>query len=124
MVRIAWEEYGLIRTMSGSVSVTEMDSSAQEIQGHARLDEMRYNIHDFTAATEVTLLEADIEFMAVRASVSVLRNPRLKIAFVGNHHIVHKLMDAFNNLGCAPNRVVRFDTLEEAREYVAGDAAE
>lgn len=88
------------------------------VKRHPQLDDMRYGIHDFTDVANALLPKAEIEFLAVRASVAVLRNPRLKIAFVGNHHIVHELMDAFNNLGCAPNRVVRFNSLADAREYV------
>jgi hypothetical protein len=94
-----------------------MDSSAQKIQGNRRLDEMHYNIHDFTAVTEALLPDNDIEFLAARASVSVQRNPKLKIAFVGNHPVVLKLMDAFNDSGCSPNRVLRFDTLQQARRF-------
>lgn len=117
MVKITWEEFGLVRTLSGTISVPEMDASALEIQGNPRLDDMRYNIHDFSAVTEALLPRADIEFMAVRASFSIQRNPRLKLAFVGTHPIVHTLMDAFHTLGCAPNRIIRFDTLDAAYAY-------
>jgi hypothetical protein len=122
MVVIAWEEHGLVRKMSGTVTAAEMDSSALEIQGSPRLDDMRYNIHDFTGVTEVLLSEDDIEFMAVRASISLHRNARIRIAFVGNHPIVFRLMDAFNNSGCSQHRVRRFDTLEAARNYASGSS--
>ncbi len=120
MVEIAWEEYGLVRTISGAVTAAEMDSSATEIQGSPHLDEMHYNIHDFTGVTEAQLSDDDVEFMAVRASISLQRNARIKIAFVGSHPIVYRLMDAFNHSGCSRHRVSRFDTLEEARRYANG----
>ena len=121
MVEIQWEEHGLVRIVSGTVDVAEMDRSAREIQGHSRLDDMRYNIHDFTGLSEARLPDEDIEFMAARASVSLLNNPRIKIAFVGQHPVVFKLMAAFNNSGCSEHRVRRFDTLEEARRYAGGE---
>lgn len=123
MVEIDWEEHGLVRRLSGTLTTAEMDESAQRIQGDAQIDDMRYNIHDFTAVTDAQLSDLDIDFMAARASVSVLRNPRIKLAFVGTHPIVFQLMDALNNSGCSPHRVVRFDTLEEARRYAAGKTA-
>ena len=123
MVEIDWEEQGLVRRLSGTITTAEMDESAQRIQGDPHLDEMRYNIHDFTAVTDAQLSDTDIEFMATRASVSVLRNPRIRLAFVGTHPIVYRLMAAFNNAGCSPHRVVRFETLEEARRYATGNAA-
>ncbi|MCG2578191.1 hypothetical protein LZ012_14440 [Dechloromonas sp. XY25] len=118
MVEIIWEEFGLVRKMAGTITTAEMDESAVAIQGNSRLDEMRYNIHDFLAVTQSQLSESDIEFMAARASVSVQRNPKLRIAFVGSHPAVFQLMDAFNNCGLAKHRVMRFNSMEEARRYV------
>lgn len=97
--------------------MSELDSSAQKIQSDARIDQMRYNIHDFTAVTKFLLTETDIEFLAARANAALLRNPRLKIAFVGNDPVVYHLMEVFNSVGCANARVVRFDTLKDARAY-------
>jgi|GEM_PF-4998643 len=80
---------------------------------------LRYIIHDFSTATEVIVPQIDIEFMAVRASVALLWNPKVKIAFVGNHPVVHALIDAFDNLGPSPHRCHRFDALDEARAFIA-----
>lgn len=117
MVRITLEEHGLVRIFSGIATREEMDLSAISIQSNPRLDEMHYNIHDFTALVELNLDETDIEVFAARANVAVKNNPRLKIAFVGQHRIVYQLMDAFNSTGYSSNKVLRFDTLDEARAY-------
>lgn len=92
----------------------------KRIQGNDRLDEMRYNIHDSSAVSEVQVSADDSEFMATRACVSLYNNPRIRLAFVGSHPVVYQLMDAFNNSGCARHRVHRFDSLAEARRNVAG----
>lgn len=120
MVEIVWEEFGLVRTLTGVITTEEMDTSAQRIQAHPQLDEMRYSIHDFSGVTEALLDDDDIEFLAVRASISLQRNPRIRLSFVGTHPVVHKLIEAFNNSGCSKHRIRRFDTLEEARRYSAG----
>lgn len=119
MVVIDWEADGLVRRLSGSVTTAELDASAMEIQGNSRLDDMRYNIHDFSAVTEAHISADDIEFMAVRAAISLRQNPGIKIAFVGKHPIVQQLMDAFNASGCSAHQVRRFDTLDEARRYAS-----
>lgn len=119
MVELIWEDLGVLRRMTGLVTSAELDSSASELQSSARLDDLRYIIHDFSAATEVIVSQIDIEFMAVRASIALLRNPKVKIAFVGNHPVVHALIDAFDNLGPSPHRCHRFDTLDEARAFSA-----
>lgn len=117
MVEIIWEEFGVVRKMSGAISTEEMDVSALKIQAHPQFDDMRYTIHDFSDVTEAFLDEDDIEFMATRGSISVQRNTRLRIAFVGSHPVVIALMNAFNNCGCSAHRIRRFDTLDDARRY-------
>lgn len=120
MVSIEWEDQGLVRKFSGTITTEEIDSSAIQIQANPDLDDMRYNIHDFTDVTEADVDDDYIEFMATRAAISVHRNPKIKLAFVGNHPVLHKMMEAFNASRLAKHRVMRFDSMEEARLYVAG----
>lgn len=120
MVEIEWEDKGLVRKFSGVVTTDEIDSSAIQIQASPRLDDMTYNIHDFTEVTEAIVDDEYIKFMATRAAFSVSRNSRIKLAFVGNHPVLHKLMDAFNSSGVGKHRVMRFDSMEEARKYAFG----
>ena len=42
-----------------------------------------------------------------------------KIAFVGDHPVVHALIHAFNVDGVSNHRCQRFDTLAEARAYTS-----
>lgn len=117
MVELIWEARGLLRRMSGCVTEGELDASAKRLQGDTRLDTLHYIIHDFSAATEVQVSTEGVEFMAVRASVALSMNLRVRIAFVGNQPAVHALIDAFNNKGISPLRCHRFDTLEAARQF-------
>lgn len=102
MVELIWEDAGVLRRMSGVVTAEELDTTAVALQADERVDRLRYIIHDFSAATEITLSQDDVEFMAVRASVALLRNPGVRIAFVGDHPVVHALIDAFNSQGYHP----------------------
>ena len=119
MIDLLWEDSGVLRKMAGHVSMADLDSSAVRLQNDARVDDLRYIIHDFTAVSDVDVSQDDIDFMAVRASVALAKNPRVKIAFVGNHPVVHALVDAFLGLGGSNHRCDRFDSLEAARRFVA-----
>ena len=119
MVELIWEERGLLRRMSGTVSREELDSSAQELQSSERTDSLRYIIHDFSACSAIELDDDDAEFMAVRAGIALLRNTRVKIAFVGEQPLVHQLIAAFNGSGISKLRCHHFDSLEAARRFTA-----
>lgn len=121
MVELIWENTGVLRRLSGLVTQAELDSSAQKLQSSERIDDLQYIIHDFTGVTEVVTSQDDVDYMAVRASVALLRNRRVKIAFAGTHPVVTALIDAFNNRGISPLRCHRFDTLEEARRFASAE---
>lgn len=99
--------------------MAELDATAAQLQSDARLDDLCYIIHDFTAATVFVVSQEDIDYMALRASIALQKNPRVKIAFVGDHPVVHALIHAFNVDGVSQHRCRRFDTVDEARIYVA-----
>src|SRR5690349_9991092 len=114
MVELIWETSGVLRRLTGEVTADQLDESARRLQGDPRIDDLRYIVHDFSAATHVAVSQDDVEFMAVRASVALQRNPRVRIAFVGNHPVVHALVAAFNDLGMSTHRCRQFDTLDLA----------
>lgn len=120
MVEVLWEKSGLLRRLTGLVTGSELDASAQQMQGHEHIDVMGYIIHDFSGVTDIVVSDDDIEFMAVRACFALQRNPKVKIAFVGRHPVLHKLMAAFNDSGCSRHKVCHFETLDQAREYSIG----
>ena len=101
------------------ITAEEMDESAKQLQSHPQLDEMLYGIHDFTGVTDALLEEEDIHFLAIRASVSLQRSNRFRIAFVGMHPVVSALIDAFNGSMYAKHRIQRFETLQDARKFIA-----
>ncbi|UCV17828.1 hypothetical protein [Ferribacterium limneticum] len=119
MVKLTWERFGVVRECWGCLTEEELESSAMAIQGDARLDDMYYSIHDFSNVTDFSVSDNGLEFMGARAGVAVQRNTRLKVAFVGDHPVLSKLINAFNDSGLAAIRIQRFDTLEDARNYVS-----
>lgn len=119
MVELIWEPQGVLRRFSGEVTSDQLDASARQLQASDRIDTLRYIIHDFTAATAIHASPEEVEFMAVRASVALLRNTRVRIAFAGEHPIIRALIDAFNGKGISPLRCHAFPTLDAARAFTA-----
>lgn len=118
MVELRWDGRGVTRSMAGLVTAEELDSSALQIQSDERIDDLHYLIQDFSAVNDAIVSPEEIEVMAYRGSAALRNNFRIRIAFVGNHPVVHQLIDAFNRSGCSQHTAYRFDTLNEARSYV------
>ncbi|UCV17754.1 hypothetical protein [Ferribacterium limneticum] len=118
MIELFWEEFGLLRKMTGSVTANEWNMSDEATQAHERIDTLRYVIHDCSGVSDFIVPQDEIDFIAIRASVALRQNPRIKIAFVSSHSIVRKLIDTFNQMDRSLHRCCRFDTLEEARQFV------
>ena len=87
LVEVEWEGSGVVRRLSGVVTIDDLDVSAAQIQGDERIDRLRYGIHDFRDAIDIDVLDDDIEFMAMRAVVALERNVVIRIAFVGDHPV-------------------------------------
>lgn len=117
MVELIWEARGVTRSVAGVVTAQELDSSALQIQGDERIDDLRYLIQDFVAIDDAIVSVDEIEIMAYRGSVALRNNFRIKIAFVGNHPVVHQMIDAFNHSGCSRHKAYRFDNLKDARSF-------
>ena len=117
MVELIWELNGVVRKITGSATADDLDASAKQIQSDSRLDTLKYIIHDFCDADEISVSETDIQFMAARACISLRKNPRVKIAFAGSHPVAIKLTDAFNTLGISHHRIARHNTFHDARSH-------
>ena len=115
LVEVEWEGSGVVRRLSGVVTIDDLDVSAARIQGDERIDRLRYGIHDFRDAIDIDVLDDDIEFMAMRAVVALERNVVIRIAFVGDHPVIHKLIEAFNRFGRGRVPCRRFDSMAAAR---------
>jgi hypothetical protein len=121
LVEVEWDGSGVIRRLSGLVTIEDLDVSAARIQGDERIDRLRYAIHDFSAAIDIDVLDDDIEFMAMRAVVALERNAVIRIAFVGDHPVIHKLIEVFNRFGRGRVPCRRFDSMGAARCFATLD---
>jgi hypothetical protein len=53
MTQLIREGSGVLRRMTGEVTMEQLDESATRLQGDGRIDALRYIIHDFSLATDV-----------------------------------------------------------------------
>ncbi|MBL8491225.1 MAG: hypothetical protein JNM82_10645, partial [Rhodocyclaceae bacterium] len=67
MVEVIWEETGVLRRLTGVVTLKELDASGAQLQGHERTDSLRYIIHDFSGCEEVDADRSGIEYLVARA---------------------------------------------------------
>lgn len=77
-----WQETGLCRIYTGTVSGEEIFESNLAIHGDPRFDDARYVINDFTRMTAFEILEEDVQKIAIVDNVASISNPKVKIAIV------------------------------------------
>lgn len=118
MVDLKWEARGVVRTLTGVVTAEDLELSGVELHTDVRFDFMRYVIHDFSGVTAIAASQDDVEIVAASESAALYRQPRVNIAFVGGHPVVHSLLDAFLVIDRYEHMCARFDTLDEARQFV------
>lgn len=120
--QLTWEPGGVYRRYFGDVSIRERRASLDAICGDARFDDLRYSITDYLAvdAYQVTS-ESTLEVAAMHIA-PLVTNPRIVIAAVATRpDIVAAIQDFIGHgLTAVPYRV--FDTLDEARRWVAKPA--
>jgi len=120
--RLTWEPKGVYRRYFGDVTIQERRASLDAICGDARFDDLRFAITDYLAveAYQVTS-ESTLEIAAMHIG-PLATNPRIVIAAVATRpDIVAAIQDFIGHgLTSVPYRV--FDTLDEARRWVAKPA--
>ena len=116
---VHWEETGAVKRFFGAVTALEVMQSVVEIEGDARLDDIRYVINDLLAATAFSCDSTEVDEIAAIAKASALSNSRIMIAIVatmpeittGARQYVESPMNVYQT------RI--FSTLAEARVWIA-----
>lgn len=77
-----WEEVGLHRTFTGTISGQEVLTANLSIQGDPRFDDINFVLNDFTAIDGFDVTEIDISKIVATDNAAAISNPNLKIAIV------------------------------------------
>lgn len=115
-----WEENGLYRVFTDTVTGEEILTSNLSIHGDYRFDDIKYVINDFTRAVEFEAAELDILKISTIDNVAARSNSYLKIAIVvkseSQLNWVHQYQKQMRN---SPLKCEIFGTVNEAYEWVS-----
>lgn len=79
-----WEDRGLYRKFSDTISGKEVLESNFALQGDPRFDEIRYIINDFREITDFEVSYTDINVISAVDTAASLTNPNIKIAMIAS----------------------------------------
>ena len=115
-----WEENGLYRTFTDSVTGEEILTSNLSIHGDSRFDDIKYVINDFTRVVEFEAAELDILKISTIDNVAAKSNSYLKIAIVATSESqlnwIHQYQKQMQN---SPLKCKIFGTVNDAYEWVS-----
>jgi hypothetical protein len=120
---LAWEKTGVVRSFSGDATDEALVQSARSIQQSPRFAEVQYVIHDFRACTSLSVRTSTAVRMVARASFAVASKPKFCSAFVGKLPELRRMVDVFRAAQDFKKPFEMFETMEEARHYVAASTA-
>lgn len=117
--RLTWEPKGVFRQYYGDVTIRERRASFDAICGDPRYDDLRYAITDYLSvdAYQVTS-DATLEIAAMHVA-PLVTNARIVIAAVATRPDIVGAIREFIGHGLIPAPYRIFDTLDEARRWVA-----
>ncbi|MDQ8195137.1 hypothetical protein QEH59_11925 [Coraliomargarita sp. SDUM461004] len=115
-----WQTHGIIWTYSGTLTGEELLRSNFEIFGDERFDDIRYQVVDLTAVTEVKVTEKHMRKIAHLDMAAARSNPRVKVAVVTTAKDGQFLSETYDRYtrGKSPWMTQLFTTLEEAATWL------
>ena len=118
-----WEKNGLYIQYLDHVTGEDMLDDALVVSGDPRFDNMRYVISDWTQATTTAIDTHHIHQLVAYVKAMARSNPKVKNATVMYDDEDRKAMVALYGLLAddTPWKIDFFNTLEEARSWVAAE---
>lgn len=112
---------GICKRFTGHVSAAEFVRSIVETQSILDFDRLRYTINDFSAVDSFDIGEQTLLEIAAFGLGSRAFNARVRMAVVCRDPAIAALVDQFLTMAQVPLR--RFETLDDARAWLATDTA-
>ena len=103
---------------SGSVTGADMRRHIEEVCKDARFERHRYNILDFSDATEFSPTERELLINIGVLIGAAFTNHQVLIAAVVTRTSVREALEAFVALGVSPYVPKIFSTVAEARKWI------
>ena len=117
-LEIAWEADGVVRRFYGTVSVSDLARSIEEVHADARFAMLRYSINDFTDVTAIDIARSAIASAALRTIGDSKSNSNIRLAIITSSAEVIELVQLYASPAYLPYPARIFSTTEEAHRWI------
>lgn len=116
---IEWEENGVSITFSKTVTSEDLIQSAYEIFGVAEFDDMKYQLVDTLAVTQVQINKTDMKKIAALDKAAAKSNPRVFVAVVATLEMIKELSQFYAEENQdSPWKTQVFETIKDAKSWI------
>ena len=116
--QVQWELHGVYSRYYGIVTGEDMRRHIEEVCKDERFERHRYNILDFSDATEFSPTERELLINIGVLIGAAFTNHQVLIAAVVTRANVREALEAFIALGISPYVPKIFSTVAEARRWI------
>ena len=116
--QVQWELHGVYSHYYGIVTGEDMRRHIEEVCRDERFERHRYNILDFSDATEFNATERELLINSGVLIGAAFMNHQVLIAAVVTRASVKEALEAFVSLGVSPYVPKIFSTVAEARKWI------
>ncbi len=115
---VSWELHGVYSRYYGNVTGEDMRRHIEEVCKDERFDRHRYNILDFSDATDFSPTERELLINSGVLIGAAFTNHQVLIAAVVTRQNVLAALQRFHALGVSPYVAKIFPTVAEARKWI------
>jgi len=116
--QVRWEPHGVYSRYYGNVTGDDMRRHIEEVCKDERFEQHRYNILDFSDATEFNPTEREFLINSGVLIGAAFTNHQVLIAAVVTRENVRAALERFHSLGVSPYEAKIFPTVAEARKWI------
>jgi len=116
--QVKWEPQGVYSRYYGNVTGEDMRRHIEEVCKDDRFEQHRYNILDFSDATDFSPTERELLINSGVLIGAAFTNHQVLIAAVVTRESVRAALERFHALGVSPYEAKIFPTVAEARKWI------
>jgi len=115
---VRWEPHGVYSRYYGNVTGDDMRRHIEEICKDDRFEQHRYNILDFSDATDFSPTERELLINSGVLIGAAFTNHQVLVAAVVTRENIRAALERFHSLGVSPYEAKIFSTVADARKWI------
>ena len=116
--QLRWEPHGVYSRYYGNVTGDDMRRHIEEVCKDDRFEQHRYNILDFSDATDFSPSERELLINSGVLIGAAFTNHQVLVAAVVTRENVRAALERFHSLGVSPYEAKIFSTVADARKWI------